>query len=170
MNEIKLERVKVEYVKQDAKSLKQLKQLIRHATGEQLVIREGDWIILCRVNTKIIGMCCITHTSPERHFHNENEDTLVPYIYNYVCDYKHRSKKPSVILMKYLVEFYDQIYGDLLNTMENIGMHQSDTKQLNLDVRSDNQHAQQFFQRNGFEKKTEYQNGSSQYYSYTKLI
>jgi hypothetical protein len=168
---ILLERTKIDHAKHDTKILKQLKQLIRSATGERLILRDGDWIILCYSGSKIIGMCCVTHRSPERHFPNEeSENTLIPYLYNYVCDFKHKSKKPSVAIMKYIMEFYRNIYTDLTNTMETLHMNDTTQNQINLDVRQDNIHAQKFFERNDFKKIADYQNSSGQYYSYTKAI
>lgn len=134
--------------KKDEASVKQLKQLCRKMTYEQLKMYD-DTIFVCKYNNKIIGFCCVAMKSPESHFENEN-DREVAYLYNYICDIQHKKKKPSVALMNALKDKYDE---------------------MNLDTLIDNFHAKQFFEKNNFIKCGEYSQGIKQYdmFSYKKL-
>lgn len=118
-------------IRLDAVALKQLKQLSRSCTGEQLKIIGNDRLVLAKYNNKIIGMCNISMVSPELHFENEIGDPKIPYLYNYMCIAAHKKKRPSVLIM----EFIKNLIKDDLS------------KEINLDVLIDNTHAQNFFQK-----------------------
>lgn len=141
-------------LKKDTKALKQLKQLSRKSTGEQLKVFDEDSIIICKHNKNIIGMCCIAMKSPESHFENEAE-IEIPYLYNYVCDISQKKKKPSVAIMNFAKDFID---------VQKIG------KEINLDVLNDNHHAMQFFEKNNFVKCGEYQQSVKEYIKYTYVF
>jgi len=129
----------------DQSSVRQLKILSRKSTGEQLKIFGNDYIILCKHNANIIGMCCIAKKSPEVHFENE-KDCEIPYLYNYICDKKHKKKKPSVAIMNFIKQ---------------------DTDEINLDVVDDNDIAINFFEKNNFVRKGIYRQTIKTYIMYT---
>lgn len=128
--------------------LKQLKILCRKVTGEQLKIFDEDIIVIVRAsNKKIIGFCNISMKSPEVHFDNEAE-TDVAYLYNYITDLSQRKKKASVALMNYIKKLYKEAT-------------------MNLDVALENTHASKFFERNGFMEVGEYKKSIQKYHMYT---
>ncbi|MGL5935425.1 MAG: GNAT family N-acetyltransferase [Cetobacterium sp.] len=134
--------------KTQQKYLKQLKQLSRRMTGEQLKLLDSGDIVTVLHNDKIIGMCCITMKSPGGHFNNE-DDANIPYLYNYICDISHKKKKPSVFIMNFLKD-----------SLKNYPF-------INLDVEIENDHAKQFFERNGFVYQGDYGNNIKEYKMYT---
>lgn len=144
---------KVSDIKQDASTLKQLKQLCRKVTGEQLKIFDDDIVIIAKYGKKIVGMCNIAFKSPESHFENE-VNNKVAYLYNYMCDITQKAKKPSVVLMNFIKDY----------VMTNV-----DCKDINLDVEIDNIHAQQFFEKNNFIQVGKYAR-SKEYFMYTYTI
>ena len=124
--------ISINEIKLDKNLVKQLKQLSRNTTGEQLKIFDGDLAIIAKFNTKVVGMCNIAMISPESHFTNET-DKKIPYLYNYMCSHSHHSKKVSVAIMTFI--------KDLIN----VGEYE---KEINLDVMVDNDHAINFFKKN----------------------
>lgn len=130
--------------------LKQLKQLSRKATGEQLKMFYKDQIIIALYNKKIIGMCCISDESPLKHFENE-KTAKVPYLYNYICDISHKKRKPSVAIMNYIKQKY-MLEGKNL---------------INLNIEKNNTRAVKFFERNGFIECGEYNQSIKSYFKYT---
>ena len=146
-------------IKAREKDYKQIKQLMRKVTGEQLKIYEGDRHIICKYNNKPIGMCSISMKSPAMHFLNETEEGApekgIPYLYNYVCDITQKSKKPSVALIKYIYQYI---------TSSDIG------PKINLDIKLGNTHAMQFFEKNGFKRVGEYGHSIHEYVMYTADI
>lgn len=157
MENLQILNTKVDEIKKDNMSLKQLKQLCRKTTGDQLKIYDDDTMIICKYNGKIIGMCCIAMKSPESHFENENDEKSgeIPYLYNYMCDFKYKSKKAAMHMMFYIKDF--------IHITKNI-------KEINLNTSVDNTHAQQFFEKNNFVNCGEYQNSRGIYKMYTCVL
>jgi hypothetical protein len=143
--------VTVDEIKTNPTALKQLKRLTRAATGEQLKIFSGDLIIMAKHNSKIIGMCNIAMRSPESHFTNEI-GREIPYLYNYICDFSQRKRKPSVHIMNFVKTFLIE------KKYEN---------DINLDVLVENTHAQNFFEKNNFIKSGTYEQSYKEYVMYT---
>lgn len=141
INDIKLNKV----------LLKQLKQLSRNTTGEQLKIFDDDLAIISTYNNKPIGMCNISMVSPEKHFDNENE-LRIPYLYNYMCAQSERKRKASVAIMQFVVQTINT--GDY-------------AKRINLDVLTENTHAQNFFKKNNFTECGFYTQSTKEYTMFT---
>jgi len=140
----------VKDVNTDKQILKKLKILVRKTTGEHLKFSENikDTTILCYYNNNIIGICNISDKSPNRHFANErDDDSYVPYLYNYICDASYKKKKPSVMIMNFIKKLYED--------------------DLNLDILDDNNHAKQFFEKNNFNNTGSYNAGLKVYDTYT---
>jgi hypothetical protein len=133
----------------DKQILKKLKMLSRKTTGEQLKFSDNskDLTVLCYYNNNLIGLCNITDKSPNKHFPNEDDDSHVPYLYNYMCDASYRQKKPSVSIMNFIKELYND--------------------DLNLDILDDNLHAKQFFEKNNFVNSGSYSAGVKVFDMYT---
>lgn len=139
--------ITVNEIKTNKILLKQLKQLSRNTTGEQLKMCNGDLTVLTACNNKIIGMCNIAMASPEKHFAKENE-IQIPYLYNYMCTHSEKKKKASVAIMYHIKNVIES--GDY-------------EKEINLDILYDNIHAQNFFKKNNFIECGEYTQGSKEY-------
>lgn len=141
--DLRLEKILTSELEQS--SVRQLKILCRKSTGEQLKIFDNDYIILCKHNSNVIGMCCIAKKSPEAHFENE-KDREIPYLYNYICDKKHKKKKPSVAIMNFIKQ---------------------DADEINLDVLTGNDIAIKFFEKNNFVRKGIYNQRIKSFIMYT---
>lgn len=164
--QISCENIEISILKESG-TLKQLKQLCRKTTGEQLKIFDGDKMVIAKHNKKIIGLCCIASKSPERHFPNE-ETFDVPYLYNYMCDLSHKSKKASLAIMNFIKELHSEgVQVDALQSSEVSENSKKSPKYINLDVMKDNTHAQQFFEKNGFKKNGVYTQRINEYIMYT---
>jgi len=140
----------VKDVNADKQTLKKLKILARKTTGEQLKFSENikDTTILCYHNNNLIGVCNIGDKSPNRHFPNEkDDDSHIPYVYNYMCDASYKRKKPSVMIMNFIKNLYED--------------------DLNLNILDDNNHAKQFFEKNNFKHNGNYNAGMKVYDMYT---
>lgn len=130
------------------KDIKVMKLISNKMTNESLFGFKDHKVILIKVETKVAAFCFISPFSPEQHFANEKEAV---YLYNYICDDKYREYKVSKILM----DFIKQEYVNL---------------DLNLDVTENNEHAAQFFEKNGFKYMSDYEQSSGQknkYKAYT---
>jgi ribosomal protein S18 acetylase RimI-like enzyme len=136
----------------DERTYKQLKILCRNNTGELLRLFNNDLVIYAKVGTKIIGMCAVGMKSPNDHFDNEIYDDI-PYLYNFICD-KSKRKRQSLSLMNYIKDW---------------AIKRND-KYINLDVLSDNKHAQNFFERNGFINCGIYRTTKLDYIMYTYYV
>jgi hypothetical protein len=130
---------------------KKLKILCRKITGEQLKLFNDDTIIIVTYNKKPIGICCISNKSPESHFENEQNEfsNSSIYLYNYLCDVTYKKYKPSVALMNHI---------------------KATKKSINLDIIAGNEHAYQFFKKNGFTHVGEYSNGKNDYKMYSITV
>lgn len=157
-----IEKYSIEDIKKNEKYLKQLKQLSRKTTGEQLKIFDGDTIVIALYNSKIIGTCCIAMRSPETHFKNEF-DNKVPYLYNYVCDITHKKKKPSVSIMLYIKDFVKDLIASETSTNDILN-------EINLDVEITNDRAINFFEKNNFIPQGLYQQSVKEYKMYTCVL
>ena len=134
------------YKNLDKETKKKLKKLCRKTTGEILkVYPDHEIIIGFKNNNKVVCMCCISPFSPEYHFENEDEESPVPYIYNYLCDQKYRKHKISVSQMYYLKDYIRE------NDKFTI-------KEINLDILKENDHSLAFFMKNGFKIVGSYKN------------
>jgi hypothetical protein len=149
--DLRIVTMSVKDVQADKQTLKKLKMLTRKTTGEQLKFSDNskDLTILCYNNNNLIGLCNITDKSPNRHFANEQDDnnSNVPYLYNYMCDASYKQKKPSVTIMNFIKNLYND--------------------DLNLDILDDNNHAKQFFEKNNFINMGNYSAGIKVYDMYT---
>lgn len=129
------------------KDLKHMRLIGNRMTNEPLKGFIEHKVILIRMRAKIAAFCFISPSSPEKHF--DNEDGAV-YLYNYICDDKYRDAKISVALMEFIKKEYENI-------------------DLNLDVAENNDHAFQFFQKNGFGYIKDYEQSSGQQKKYKAL-
>ncbi len=120
--------------------IKKLKKLCRKMTGEILKILDGHLVVFAYYKKNIICMCCISLFSPEKHFDNESDENI-PYLYNFICDSSFRYLKNSAQLMIYLKQYISE---------------QLKAKYINLDIVHNNQHAINFFEKNGFKYVGEY--------------
>ena len=142
----------MKYGELTAAQTREIRKLLRSATGEILRSHHDDHEVFLAYkkgtrNAKLAGFAMISPFSPAHHFENETvEDektpaTRVPYLYNYVCDSKLRALKASVSLMYAVKNFINGVPDNYYTT-----------KSINLDVQEHDEHARQFFERNGFAK------------------
>ena len=148
-SDIEINEIKFQNLSGNDKIYKQLKILCRNNTGEQLRLFGNDLIIYAKMGAKIIGMCAVAMKSPNDHFDNEIYDDI-PYLYNYICD-KSKKKKQSLLIMNYIKKW-------AIN---------NNKKYINLDVLTDNKHAQKFFEKNNFTSCGTYKNIKYDYIMYT---
>jgi hypothetical protein len=139
----------------DKFQLKSLKNLCRNMTGEKLLMKDDDEIVIGTIggtiNKKRSGIVCfcnISMYSPGNHFENE-KNTRVPYLYNYICDAFYRKHKISYQMMDYIKNLYCK------------------EKYINLDILDDNIIAKKFFEKNGFVFVKDFNAGGKKFLSYT---
>lgn len=136
-----------------ADTKRKLKQMIVAAVSERMKVFNDDHIIfIAYKNSKPIGMVMLSDISPARHFPGESKENTQPYLYNFICSPQHRPLKASVSLMYKVKEYVSTEIK----------------KDLNLDIRENDKHAERFFEKNGFVKTCEWNSPTNvKYNGYT---
>lgn len=138
----------------DKLQLKSLKHLCRKMTGEKLIMKDEDEIVMGVITNKRSGIVCfcnISMNSPGNHFENE-KNARVPYLYNYICDAFYRRYKISYQMMDYIKKLYNS---------------QKSYENINLDILGDNIIAKKFFEKNGFVFVNDFNAGGKKILAYT---
>ncbi len=133
-----------------AHELEQVKKLCRRSTGETFKAFLKHTCIVGYRGGKAVSMCVVSRTSPNKHFDNETNGQIVPYLYNFICDYKYKKNRISLDLMTYVKGYIAAMYGG--------------ASPINLDVEVENINAQNFFIKNGFVESTRYIVGDNKEY------
>jgi ribosomal protein S18 acetylase RimI-like enzyme len=111
--------------------VKEVKKLYRIRTGGVLVYFADHMIVRAFFGKRLVGFYCVSIGGPGGRF-----DSDFPYIYNFVVSAKYSKHKPAYMMMKH--------------AKANMEAFSPDATGLVLDVRMDDDHALNFYCRNGF--------------------
>lgn len=132
---------------------KNVEKLIAKVMKENFVYSshlDPIWIARKKTNKEILGICMIAKQSPYRHFDNEIDENIIPYLYNMVTD----TTKVITKTLKVSVSLLMKVKSDLSNNNEIWKWlnpnYIYEPRFLNLDIPLKEIHVLNFYKKNGF--------------------